>query len=491
MVVCEEARCKSGEVCAVVEGVRRCVATNRSICVATGDPHYTTFDGHRYDFMGTCVYLLAGLCSPDPTLVPFNVTVENNHRGDNRVSFTKVVTLEVFNVSLSLSQEHPKKVKVDGILLDLPFSHPHHELRVSLRGVHGFITTAFGVTVTFDWHSYARVILPSTFAGAVCGLCGNANGDPHDDFVTRQGNPAHNDTHFGDSWKVSEVPGCSPGCTEGCQGCSNTQRRTYRGDKHCGVLVKKRGPLATCHEVIDPAPFLEDCLFDTCLFDGHHDAVCQAVGAYVSACQSRGVAVGPWRTHAFCSPVCPPERALRAVWPPLPPDLPGRCGCTLEGRYYPRGAQFYPSPSCTQRCVCSRGGHVECESTPGCPPGQECGVRDGVLGCHPRSTCGQCQLLGRGIYSTFGGQLGGFKGSCTLPLLEMDAGDPEEGPQPLKVALEQHEGEVRRVTVTAQGMTVAMDRGQRWEVTVSAGRGNLGLGGKSRWTASATCSPCG
>ncbi|XP_071435827.1 IgGFc-binding protein [Pithys albifrons albifrons] len=509
MVVCEEARCKSGEVCAVVEGVRRCVATNYSVCVATGDPHYTTFDGHRYDFMGTCVYLLAGLCSADPTLVPFNVTVENNHRGNNLVSFTKVVTLEVFNISLSLSQEHPKKVKVDGVLLDLPFSHSHHKLRVFLRGVHGFITTAFGVTVTFDWHSYARVILPSTFAGAVCGLCGNANGDPHDDFVTSQGQPAHNDTHFGDSWKVTEVPGCSPGCSEGCQGCGEAQRRAYRGDKHCGVLVKKRGPLATCHEVIDPTPYMEDCLFDTCLFDGHQDAVCQAVGAYVSACQSQGVAVGRWRTHAFCSPVCPPNEHYELCGPPCPPtcqDESGpascpessrcfegcfcdagffrsgdscvplaQCGCTLGGRYYPRGMQFYPSSPCTQRCVCSSGGHVECEPIPGCPPDQECTVQDGVLGCYPRSTCSHCQLLVGGTYTTFGRQLGGFRGSCTLPLLEVDAGDPEEGPEPLRVSLEQHEGEVRRVTVMVQGVTVAMDRGQRWEVTVDGERHALPL----------------
>ncbi|NXC25172.1 FCGBP protein, partial [Campylorhamphus procurvoides] len=515
MVVCEEARCKSGEVCAVVEGVRRCVATKHSVCVATGDPHYTTFDGRRFDFMGTCVYLLAGLCSADPTLVPFNVTVENNHRGNNLVSFTKVVTLEVFNMSLSFSQEHPKKVKVDGVLLDLPFSHPHHELRVSLRGVHGFITTAFGVTVTFDWHSYARVFLPSTFAGAVCGLCGNANGDPLDDLVTSQGHPAHNETHFGDSWKVTEVPGCSPGCGEGCQGCGEAQRRAYRGDKHCGVLVKKRGPLATCHEVIDPAPYLEDCLFDACLFEGHQDAVCQAVGAYVSACQSQGVAVRPWRTHAFCSFACPPNEHYELCGPPCPPTCqdesgttscpepsrcsegcfcdPGffrsgdscvprsQCGCTLGGRYYPRGVQFYPSPPCTQRCVCSGGGHVECEPSPGCPPDQECRVQDGVLGCHPRSACGHCQLLAGGTYSTFGGQLGGFGGSCTLPLLEVDAVDPEEGPEPLRVALEQHEGEVRRVTVTAQGVTVAMDRGQRWEVTVDGERHvlPLWLGGDS------------
>uniref|UniRef100_A0A8C5U0J2 VWFD domain-containing protein n=1 Tax=Malurus cyaneus samueli TaxID=2593467 RepID=A0A8C5U0J2_9PASS len=252
MVVCEESGCKPGEVCTVVKGVRRCVANSRSICTATGDPHYTTFDGHRYDFMGTCIYLLAGLCSTDPTLIPFAVTVENNHRGSRLVSFTKAVTVEVYNMTLSLSQEHPQKV--NGVLLDLPFTH-NHQLQVSLRGVHGFITTDVGVTVTFDWYSYARVIIPNTYAGTVCGLCGNANGDPHDDFVTRDGHRADNETHLGDSWKVGDVPGCSPGCSEGCQVCS----------------------------------------------DGHQDTVCQAIGAYVAACQSQGAAVRPWRTAAFCS----------------------------------------------------------------------------------------------------------------------------------------------------------------------------------------------
>ena len=114
MVVCSEGSCKAGEQCRVVRGVRQCVAAGRSICVATGDPHYTTFDGRRYDFMGTCVYQFAALCSADPTLVPFNVTVENNHRGSQVVSYTKEITLKVYNVTLSLSQAEPKKLKVFG-----------------------------------------------------------------------------------------------------------------------------------------------------------------------------------------------------------------------------------------------------------------------------------------------------------------------------------------------------------------------------------------
>ncbi|CAN8217949.1 unnamed protein product [Coccothraustes coccothraustes] len=507
MVVCEDSGCKPGEVCTVVKGVRRCMANRRSICVATGDPHYTTFDGRRYDFMGTCVYLLAGLCSTDPTLIPFAVTVENNHRGSHLVSFTKVVTMEVYNMTLSLSQEHPQKVKVDGVLLNLPFTH-NHQLQVSLRGVHGFITTEMGVTVTFNWYSYARVIIPNTYAGAVCGLCGNANGDPHDDFVTRDGHHADNETHLGDSWKVSDVPGCSAGCSEGCQVCTDAQKRAYRGDKHCGLLGKKRGPFATCHDIIDPSPYLDDCLFDACLYEGHQDTVCQAIAAYVAVCQSKGAALRPWRTAAFCSPVCPPNQHYELCGPPCPPTCQGeagpqdcsdastcfegcfcdpgffrsgddcvplpQCGCVLEGRYYPRGEQFYRAPPCTERCICSENGALECHPTPGCSSDKECTVQDGVLGCHPR-TCRQCQVLGAGAYNTFDGHLGNFEGSCTLLLLELEMGEPEEELEPITVALEQEDTEVQRVTVMAHGVTVVMDRGQQWEVMVDGERHLLPL----------------
>ncbi|KAI6059426.1 IgGFc-binding protein [Aix galericulata] len=223
MVVCKEASCKAGEQCAVVKGVRRCVAKARSVCVATGDPHYTTFDGRRYDFMGTCVYQFAALCSEDPTLVPFVVTVENNNRGSRVVSYTKEVTLKVYNMTLSLSQADPQKLKVNGVLVDLPFSHGT-QLRAYISGVHGFIKTDFDVVVTFDWHSYARVILPSTYSRSVCGLCGNADGNPEDDFALPNGTSASDEVQFADAWKLCGPP-CPPTChgqtaDEGCDGSS-------------------------------------------------------------------------------------------------------------------------------------------------------------------------------------------------------------------------------------------------------------------------------
>ncbi|XP_064359846.1 IgGFc-binding protein-like [Dromaius novaehollandiae] len=395
--------------------------------------------------------------------------------------------------------------QVDGVLLDLPFSHGDL-VTAFASGAHGVLRTAFDLSVTFDWQSHARVLLPAAYAGAVCGLCGDADGDAGDDFAGPDGRQAPDADALGRSWQLGGAPGCTSGCgAGGCPGCSAAELRLYRGDKHCGVLGRAAGPLAACYAVLDPAPFRDDCLHDACRHRGHRAGVCGAVAAYVAECQRHGVALRPWRSAAFCSPQCPPHSHYELCGPGCPATCaglspapgceaapcaegcvcdagyvrggtacvpPARCGCLHRGRYHAAGSEFVPCPRCTERCVCNPGGSVECRPG-GCGPGEECAVRDGLRGCFP-AACRRCEWRGAGGLRALDGRRSRLSDGCGFLLAEVAAagdGDGDGDEEAFAVRVERERGGLlSRVLVTALGYTVAMSQEGGLEVTVDGER---------------------
>lgn len=112
-VSCKRNKCRTGEICKVVNGVSGCHPQGQAKCVASGDPHYTTFDRKRFDFQGTCVYTLASVCRDyQKLLTPFTVTQGNEKYGNGKVAVTRSVSVQVYGHVIFIQQRQPWKVIV-------------------------------------------------------------------------------------------------------------------------------------------------------------------------------------------------------------------------------------------------------------------------------------------------------------------------------------------------------------------------------------------
>lgn len=91
-----------------------CFTSDTSTCIATADPHYSTFDRRYYDFMGNCTYLVSEPCNS--TDVPyFAVYAENENRFNiPTVSFVSAVHVHVKGVKVSILKGGVVQVRQQG-----------------------------------------------------------------------------------------------------------------------------------------------------------------------------------------------------------------------------------------------------------------------------------------------------------------------------------------------------------------------------------------
>ncbi|KAM9782502.1 IgGFc-binding protein [Neosynchiropus ocellatus] len=441
-VMCAGAQCAQGEVCKVLDGERACYRHGPGFCVAKGDPHYTTFDGRRFDVHGNCTYLFASYCPTWGALEDFSVEVQNQMDASN-VSFRRVKMTAV-GYSVELSYKWRDKVKVNGLLLNLPLVLNRGKIKAYPSGLTTTLETDFGVVVTYT-SDVLIVQVPKVFSGSLCGLCGNFNNNPDDDLAVEGG--ASESEAIG-SWKTSRD--CVDAVTLRTPGCRAEDMVLYQGKDFCGRLLAKDGAFQACHDVVDPQEFYDGCVYDLC-HDKRKD-LCQILSTYVVVCQEKGALMDEWRSPSFCELTCPAnseyqlcaterfdcvDTGLKSVVckegcfckPGFFHDTVGcvpksKCSCFSDGSYHFIDEVYYPDEHCRRRCVCVGHNKVRC-SNHTCPVGTRCSIQDGDRACHrlPRS---KCSVLGGGHFSTYSGDAFDLElGSCRYLLSQFcDVDEP-------------------------------------------------------------------
>ncbi|XP_076863833.1 IgGFc-binding protein-like [Brachyhypopomus gauderio] len=451
----ETMTCTTNEECVIKNGVLGCYPKPNDApgtCWVMGDPHYRTFDGHYYNFMGNCTYTIAKNCHPDKEHPEFEVQALNERFGSTKGTYVSEVIIKVYGQTITIVQHETGLVRISNSLWYLPVSLANGRVTLQQSGLSVVMETDFGLSVQYDWEQYMVVKIPATFMGKTCGMCGNFNGKKDDDLTTPSGSLAGSIAALGKSWRVPGLPGeayCTDDCTGHCDVCKGESwldRLEAKGFCHLVTLLTD-GPLHDCKSVIDSKAFYENCLFDYCLGKGYKNFLCKTAQIYTDACQRAGIHVHDWRNIIGCpAPKCPANSHFESCACPASCENPtppadckascvascicndgflwsgdkcvpsNQCGCVYslagEKRYLQAGESIWAGDSCSKKCTCNpTNGQVTCTNA-NCPSGTTCTVVNGIRDCHAVSHA-TCNIYGDPHYITFDNGKYDFQGSCT------------------------------------------------------------------------------
>ncbi|XP_066271768.1 von Willebrand factor-like [Branchiostoma lanceolatum] len=363
-----------------------------STCSVTGQNHFQSFDGVRFDLLGTyeASFILATNIRRDDD--PFRITYSIHNCLSEHCK--RSLTIEVGGKTLKMLPDH--ELMIDGEeVITLPY-RSHEFFIESVSTIYQRVTTSNGLNLFWDGNHRLYVLASPELMGRTYGMCGNYNNKQKDDFLTRDGDVEITATNFAAKWIVS---GSGPKSDEGTHHpCEIYSQRRSTALKSCKVI--REDPFTQCHDLVNFKAYYDNCLYDCCASDATEGLtnMCDAIADYAFACAKAGVNVD-WRSAVpGCEMTCNGDKVYSHEAPSCQVScgslnaactqqtvegcvcplgtvqdydghcvIPEQCSCIHEGKDYEAGETIRQDCNI---CECHKGSWVCTENE--CPQEEEC-----------------------------------------------------------------------------------------------------------------------
>lgn len=314
-------------------------------CLVWNNQHIKTFDGAQYSFKGIdCTYLLTSDCVDDS----FELYLKHINEYETQLILSwagQDILLETTSagnhIATNLSEK--KNIQIPG--RDLA--------GLSLESINDHFVIKGPNEFQISWDTRTNKIMvkgDNNLKNRTCGLCGNFNNNPADDFQTLDGKAVSTSTALALSWIL-------PGGI--CYDVPKPVDDMCEDHTTCDNLLYNPN-FQVCHEFVDPSVFQQTCHLDNC------SNQCSTLEAYIKICKNYGVKIdNNWRLSARCpTPKCSGNRE----WV--------ECGATCENscdqiNFMNILESECEESNCFEGCRCPAGTYT-CPLTNSCVPKEFC-----------------------------------------------------------------------------------------------------------------------
>ena len=142
--------------------------------------------------------------------------------------------------------------------------------------------SAAGINIFRDGEYRLSIIVSDRWGERLCGLWGNCNDSPRDDFTSPNGEVMITTHQFSISWQYNLMQSCNNFTLSPAVPCLATY--AVKAKTRCDVLLGTQ--FIACSRIVDPFPFIDDSFHDYCFCneEDRQDCYCSSLSTYISIC---------------------------------------------------------------------------------------------------------------------------------------------------------------------------------------------------------------